>query len=786
MKAGNVNSQSNGLWSDEYVDADAVPGQPDTGTMGQGFIDGMKLLQSYPLKAVGLTMIVEGAWDLHARQKAEEDARSRGPTVISSVSNRLRERIWSGITNQVEEEDEDDEETEEVEADETAPKVPSKDVIDQQVASETPSIETSTQAGALPKIRQYAEAFKASDAAASLAKASTNWRVAAQEALTPRHQRTPSQEVLPSIEENSAPTNGVAPAAKLRQYAEAFRSSDTAASLSKVSSNWTAAAISRWSAKPPVSSPLKPDTPLPEVTPAPVPNRTSSGFGKWSNIWGGVSTTLSPSLPQNTVADPPAVRDSRNSLPVPLHTSRQTDRSRSPAGSPSRRGSSPLRPSGYPVFGSPKSANYSPPPMPKHFADPRDSNVFDTRDSNIQALASPDDASLSESSNDDSGSRVGRSISSALATLTGGASGQPPSPPPALKTAPKPLLLGTSASRLSGTSGSPRTPSRDSRPSSLSSVGSPTSYQKAISPSIRNSTLPSVQDPMSPRSDSERSSIGVVPLRGVGVNRNSGSVPSASLMRKSRAAHVTGRSNLRDSRMSDDSLPGSPSSTVNSPVAPSTPPFLPVSNGANAVQVAVAGTQLQSAPHIRQEVEPIKKYSLSDKPVLAIQTSIEEPKLALGNSRADRARVRTKRTYASGSNIKVSETGVKTPRHKREPASEEGNSLHPLSTLVDEMEQFSDGPLTPRASIYDDSIKTPTSTGAASITSALPTKSTRSPSARSPRRSKRTTSKDDRAKSGIFSEEDGARADDEDGYGDLLSAYSEDDHAGSRRSIAGQ
>ena len=43
--------------------------------------------------------------------------------------------------------------------------------------------------------------------------------------------------------------------AKLRQYAEAIQNSDTAASFSKVSTNWRAAAVSAFQSKPSSSTP---------------------------------------------------------------------------------------------------------------------------------------------------------------------------------------------------------------------------------------------------------------------------------------------------------------------------------------------------------------------------------------------------------------------------------------------------------------------------------------------------------------------------------------------------
>jgi len=98
----------------------------------------------------------------------------------------------------------------------------------------------------------------------------------------------------------------------------------------------------------------------------------------------------------------------------------------------------------------------------------------------------------------------------------------------------------------------------------------------------------------------------------------------------------------------------------------------------------------------------------------------------------------------------------------------------PIGTLDDPSRMPDTNALAPLTADTE-ALKTPTSAGEKD--------GSRSP--RSPRRRKTNLARDRDAKatSVVMSEEEGARADDEDGYGDLLSAYSEDEPGGSRRSI---
>ncbi|KAG8928850.1 hypothetical protein FRC01_005281 [Tulasnella sp. 417] len=838
VKTGNAAVQSGGLWDDEYVDADQVikaktgvpPTEAEGGVMGEGFVEGMQLLQSYPVQAVGIDMIIAGAWELDAKWKREEELRARGPSVVTSVGNRLTKAIWNGITNTSAMEDdepsEDEDEGQATEKESNRP--PSIQKIEQDAAKETPTIAPQG-GGALPaaaRWRNAVESFRDSDAAAALSKNATNWRVAAMDAWqgkssaasgAPSSVRSPppSEKHLPDTPTSPPPTGPAA--SKLRQYADAFKSSDTAAQLSKTSTNWTAAAMERWNSRPAHPSPLNPAPPPAETGPEGTRSRGGS-LGSWSawgakagSLWGGGKDNAPSPTQMDTLSPtwvPSQQADNRTSLPVPL------------------RGRDPPSPQSHSRERSRSGDDRSTSPglRPPKFAHPRDSltgwnEAAGSRDPIEEALAKaraeraaaePRESSPEEGS---TSSRIGKSLQSALASLSG--SSRPPSPPPPAPVPPRQLMLGTAAAKTfasptsrTGPGSSPRRPSADSRPSSVSSNASSVlpSSGRSVTPTANRtsqSTIATSVQPDSPAgtvpSDSERKSSrdsiserpGFVPLRN-GVGRQTG---SAAIMRKSRAAHARGRA---DAGMENDSpLHASPVSHERSPSTPlSMAPELPKD---------IKKYVLTDGP-VAKPAEP-QRYSLTDapvqKPVLKISprpspaaspASAPAPDSPVrahadGYSSAGstagvpvlRPGIRKKRMYVPKNPALRVMTSQQQQQQQQHPEPDElGMVSHTREGSVDEygglrLPYMSDGlttpqPLTPSASQLD-ALKTPTSADV----EIRP----RSP-LRSPRRGKKIPS---RPNSKVMSEEDGARADDEDGYEDLLSAYSEDD-GGHPRSYA--
>lgn len=842
VKTGNAAVQSGGLWDDEYVDADQVikakmgvpPTEAEGGVMGEGFVEGMQLLQAYPVQAVGIDMIIKGAWELDAKWKREEELRARGPSAVTSVGNRLTKAIWNGITNTsaMEDDEPSDNEDEGQMTEKESNRPPTVQKIEQDTAKETPTIAPQG-AGILPaaaRWRNAMESFRDSDTAAALSKNATNWRVAAIDAWqskptaasdAPSSVRSPppSEKRLPETPTSPPPAGSALPptaaaASKLRQYAEAFKSSDTAAQLSKASTNWTAVAMDRWNSRPAASSPLNPASPPPPVETGPEGARSRGGsLGAWTawgtkagSLWGGGKDSIG-SPTQTTQMDtlsptwvPSQQADNRTSLPVPLRgrdppspQSHSRERSRSGDDRSTSPGTSPgLRP---PKFANPRDSltGWSEAGGPR---DPIEAALAKARAE--RAAAEPRDSSPEEGS---TSSRIGKSLQSALASLSG--SSRPPSPPPPAPVPPRPLMLGTAAAKSfasptarTGPGSSPRRPSADSRPSSISSNASSVlpSTGRTVTPTNRTSqsTIATSVRPDSPAgtipSDSERKSSrdsigerpGFVPLRN-GVGRQIG---STAILRKSRAAHPRGRAG--DAGMENDSpLQSSPVSHERSPSTPlSKVPELPkdikkyvLTDAPVAKPAEPQRYSLTDAPVTKPAPKPALKISPKPSPVAAPAPESPVPAHADGYSSAGSAAgvpvlrpgIRKKRMYVP----KNPALRVMTSQQQQHPEPDElGMVSHSREDNVDEygglrLPYMSDGlttpqPLTPSASQLD-ALKTPTSADA-EIRPRSPLKS--------PRRGKKIPS---RPNSKVMSEEDGARADDEDGYEDLLSAYSEDD-----------
>ncbi|KAG9005032.1 hypothetical protein FRB94_001855 [Tulasnella sp. JGI-2019a] len=772
IRTGNARSHSGGLWGDEYVDADAVnsartgiapptapvPGfESETrGVMGEGFIEGMILLQSYPLKTIGLDMVIAGAWVLEGRMRDEERLRLQGPSMIADVGSRLRQRFWNGITNQATD-DEDGEESDEDEATEKETETVKK-AVDKDATSDT-----APRQGVFPsvKLRQYAEAIQSSDTAASVSKASTNLTAVALSAWKSRSTGAPGSQTSDAVPTSPPPTSTshpqvpLPPTEKIRQYAEAIRSSDTVASLSKVSTNWTVAALDRWN-RPSQPSPLNPASPSPSDKALPshpeaarsrgssLSSWTSWGAAKTGSLWNKSGpTSPATSESQRVAFSHSESSDNRTSLPVPMRKADSAAmRRRSPGGS---------------MSDLPSPRDYSPPPRPAHFARPRDSMVrlpaadevpepLQEALAKVAALRAQEPDSPEESGNS---LGLGKSIQNALATLSGNGPARPPSPPSVPKPAPRPLLLGTAAAKNAVSPSQQRQArSADSRPSSVSSNASTfssTGTRRSITPTPRSSQATSVRPDSPPGgpSDGERKATGGarVPLHN-GVGRH-GPSASVALARKSMAAKP--RSGPDFSQFESEE-PQPPAAIVASPMSFSPVPFSPT---------------LDTAP---------KKYTLTDRPV-----SIPEPLVPAGDGYSSNSsiggplrpsRLRTKRTYQVKPLRVV--TTVASPdsvesfspvMHKREAGGDAQTESVTKSRLAIHK-------------LVEESIKTPT----------VPEKD-RSP--RSPRRPKKVASRERDARTSVaMSEEEGARADDEDGYGDLLSAYSEDDTDERPRSFA--
>ncbi|KAI8998478.1 regulator of Vps4 activity in the MVB pathway-domain-containing protein [Trametes punicea] len=248
LQLGRKHRKSQNLWSDEIA---AIPSTSfEERELEEAFIEGMAFLTRYPLDAVGgIEKVLQTAYDLAAQREASAVAAKSGPSV--GLGARLRDTVWkgfSGLESHAEEDDESEEESSEEEdsskpaqgnsstftarlantvwrgiTNQSAMEVssPSESQSPSPMPSPLPSpLPTSQSAPAVPSkeavanaaargrsmIWGYAEKLKDSDAAATLAKVSTNWRVKALDAWTRRSGDASANTLAPPSTSRSAPS----------------------------------------------------------------------------------------------------------------------------------------------------------------------------------------------------------------------------------------------------------------------------------------------------------------------------------------------------------------------------------------------------------------------------------------------------------------------------------------------------------------------------------------------------------------------------------------------------
>ncbi|KAI0005975.1 regulator of Vps4 activity in the MVB pathway-domain-containing protein [Russula compacta] len=201
--------------------------------LNDAFIEGMSLLQVYPLESAGgIDSILQTAVELRRRREEESKAVKANTTLGSRL-----DMIWKGFINQStsslpspemsessEEEpldDGDETETPSVNVSSSAPSLTSRlaDVVWQGITNKTAMEAPPSPASPLPS--SSTSPLRSSSPASPL----------------------PPPSPLPPVSPGS-PTSSTA--SSLWSYAEKIRDSDTAASLSKVSTNWRVKAIQAW------------------------------------------------------------------------------------------------------------------------------------------------------------------------------------------------------------------------------------------------------------------------------------------------------------------------------------------------------------------------------------------------------------------------------------------------------------------------------------------------------------------------------------------------------------
>ncbi|KAI0032275.1 regulator of Vps4 activity in the MVB pathway-domain-containing protein [Vararia minispora EC-137] len=241
-RLGKSGRRSPGLWGEENGYREP-PSPVRAWELNDAFIEGMALLQIYPVEAAGgVESILQTAADLAYRR--EQEARAlRAAAAPGTLGARLRDTVWRGFTNQV------------------ASPARTPETSDEEDEGEDEQNSTQDEGGQTEREpARPAAAGTAAGFATSLWKGLGRSRPAG---VSPSSSVASSpSSTTSSLPAPRTPAEQAGPSA-LWSYAEKIRDSDTAAAFAKASTNWRVKALQAWSARgappppPPSSSPTK-------------------------------------------------------------------------------------------------------------------------------------------------------------------------------------------------------------------------------------------------------------------------------------------------------------------------------------------------------------------------------------------------------------------------------------------------------------------------------------------------------------------------------------------------
>ncbi|KAI0673046.1 regulator of Vps4 activity in the MVB pathway-domain-containing protein [Trametes maxima] len=714
LQLGRGHRKSQNLWSDEVA---AIPSTAfGERELEEAFIEGMSFLQSYPLDAVGgIEKVLQAAFDLATQRASLANAARAGPTV--GLGARLRDTMWKGFSS-LESHPEEDDYSEESEEEE----------------------------------EEHAKPAQANASTLTSRLANTVWRgitnQSAMESPSPSPSPTPSPlpSPLPSPSPSQFPTSQSAPAVPPKEtvanaaargksmiwgYTEKLKDSDAAATLAKVTTNWRVKALDAWTKR---GNEPSPNTLAPPPVSHSAPSLSSQDHSRSISLT-AIRTSAKPA------------EDKRSSVPA-------IDRSDA----------------------------YSPPPRPAFFRPVRDS-VF---------VASPVTRSGEGSPVSDAGSGHRESLKGSLSSFK-----MPDGTPSRTHSGPRPLLL-SSSTLMTGSSGrSPISPAADSRWAESVRSKRPSVDHRASQSSI-SSLSPS--EPYRPRRGENRSdweSDGGTVSRIVPLNRKSPS-PMAR----------TSRSFRRESSTSSISPPTPPTThrrlskdesateSVTSPMGwgrVDAPPDSPTTNPSPPPPGTPDATTLKINTDVHVE-EPAShrqqgSVSLNDNDVTLASPALEGKPLTRRTATISRLH-----REAEFSDSSATEPSVPTPvRRKRFPNKlqslrhSRGSDEPPPPLPTNNSLQVVDAPeepehesaRTPRAGSFDSEITAPPSPRSRRPRK-ISTEGSPRPRKISTEGRTRKISNEGRRKVSAEREtkhkrESAAVEGDDEGYGELLSAYESED-----------
>ncbi|KAI9446513.1 regulator of Vps4 activity in the MVB pathway-domain-containing protein [Lactarius indigo] len=255
FRLGKTGRRSPSLWTEE----NSLMGPPSpvrAWELNDAFIEGMSLLQMYPLEtAGGIDSVLQTAVEFRRRREEE----SKAAKTSDALGSRLRDTIWRGFTNQrtspLSSPDISDSSEEEPKSrndgDET-------ETLPVDAASSTPSF-TSRLASVVWQGITNQSAMDVPPSPISPAPSSSPSPLPPSSPVSPAPQSPPSP--LPPVSPLSPVSESSSTASSLWSYAEKIRDSDTAASLAKASTNWRVRAMQAWNNRKSASPSPNPSSP---------------------------------------------------------------------------------------------------------------------------------------------------------------------------------------------------------------------------------------------------------------------------------------------------------------------------------------------------------------------------------------------------------------------------------------------------------------------------------------------------------------------------------------------
>lgn len=306
-RLGKPGRRSPGLWAEEH--ASRPPPSPlRPWELSDAFHEGISLLQLYPVEAAGgIDMILQTASDMAQRREDEKKAPKVGNLGLGA---RLRVTMWKGFTNQL------------------SPALSDEEVEEEESeGSPDDGNETEQEGSSLGITSRLANTVWRGITNQSSMEVPPSPLTPLTSRPSPSP--SPSQSTFPSTHiDSTSPFPPTSSGPNIWGYAEKLKDSDAAASFAKVSSNWRAKAMDAWSARKKKADQMEAMSPTSTTSELP-PRTVSWSSWKESSIEAQDRRRESlPTMDRSNVYSPPPrpafFRPPRDSFMPPARTSAST------------------------------------------------------------------------------------------------------------------------------------------------------------------------------------------------------------------------------------------------------------------------------------------------------------------------------------------------------------------------------------------------------------------------------------------------------------------------------